>query len=252
MVAVDGKFGNFQRRKTLALLVYLAMAGEHHHRNTLATLLWPELPQKEARANLRRELCLLNHALDFSMEFQKEIVSLSQRQEIWLDVNQFLQKLAWVELEKENPEISSSTLIDALVESVTLYRGDFLTGFTLPNCLDFDEWQFFQSENLRQSLGNALEMLVKLYIRVNNYHSALHYARRWVSFNILHEPAHFYLMSLFMKTGQKSAALRQYEIYSRILSKELNITPSDEMTGLYHDIRSGKIRIESAVNEAPI
>ncbi len=244
LVEIDGKRIYFQRRKTLALLVYLVIAGSHQHRNTLATLLWPDLPQRESRANLRRELSLLNNALDYCLECHKEMVSLSPQLEIWLDIDQFLNKLAWVEMSKGYPEIDLLLVIKALEESINLYRSDFLTGFTLNNCLDFDEWQFFQTENLRQSFGNALELLVKLYDRIKNYPSAVHYARRWVSFNTLHEPAHIYLMSLLVKTGQKAAALRQYAICTRILSTELNISPSDEMTALYQGIRTGNVSIE--------
>jgi DNA-binding SARP family transcriptional activator len=245
LIEKDGKPVYLQRRKTLALLVYLAMAGEHHHRNTLATMLWPNHSQKESRANLRRELSLLNHALGGAcLDCQKDIVSLRARPKIWLDVDQFLNKLAWVESNKENPGVATSTLIGTLVEVVELYRSDFLAGFTLPDCLDFDEWQFYHAESLRQGLGNALELLVKLYDRIKNYFSALHYARRWVSVNHLHEPAHYYLMSLLVKSGHKAAALRQYEVCARILSKELDISPSIEMTDLYQDIRSGKIKVK--------
>jgi len=38
-----------QRRTTLALLVYLAVTGAGHRRDTLATLLWPNSSQSSAR-----------------------------------------------------------------------------------------------------------------------------------------------------------------------------------------------------------
>jgi hypothetical protein len=40
--------------------------------------------------------------------------------------------------------------LDALEEAIELCRGDFLEGFSLPDSAQFDDWQFFQSEGLRQ------------------------------------------------------------------------------------------------------
>ena len=43
--------------------------------------------------------------------------------------------------------------------ALTLYRDDFLTGFTLRDSVNFEEWQFFQAEELRQEL---VQVLVRL------------------------------------------------------------------------------------------
>ena len=38
-----------------------------------------------------------------------------------------------------------------------------MTGFTLSDCPDFDEWQFFQAEGLRQALASTLQRLIDLH-----------------------------------------------------------------------------------------
>jgi DNA-binding SARP family transcriptional activator len=50
-------------RKALALLVYLAVSGQPHSRDALATMLWPESDGREGRARLRRTLYRLNKAI---------------------------------------------------------------------------------------------------------------------------------------------------------------------------------------------
>ena len=45
--------------------------------------------------------------------------------------------------------------IDVLSEAVELYRADFLEGFTLPDSPEFDEWQFFETEDLRRGRERA-------------------------------------------------------------------------------------------------
>ena len=121
-----------------------------------------------------------------------------------------------------------------------LHRGDFLAGFTLRDSPEFDEWQFFQAETLRQELASALERLV-------HGHSAdgedgrmpgIPYARRWLALDPLHEPAHRHLMQLYAGTGQYAAALRQYAECVRILDEELGVPPDEETIRLYEAIKA--------------
>ena len=46
---LDDEQIHLDRRKAVALLAYLAVTGQGHRRDTLATLLWPELDQSRAR-----------------------------------------------------------------------------------------------------------------------------------------------------------------------------------------------------------
>ena len=54
----------FKASKAKALLVYLAVEADRpHRRETLATLLWPNRPDRTARTNLRRALSDLRRAV---------------------------------------------------------------------------------------------------------------------------------------------------------------------------------------------
>jgi DNA-binding SARP family transcriptional activator len=57
---------DIRRRKTLALLVYLAVTNDSQRRDTLATLLWPDASQRDARASLSRDLSVLKKLLEES------------------------------------------------------------------------------------------------------------------------------------------------------------------------------------------
>ena len=111
-----------------------------------------------------------------------------------------------------------------LSAAVDLYREDFLAGFTLPDSPTFDEWQFFQRESLRQLYGQVLEQLVQAYRSQQAWAHAIAYARRWLTLDGLHEPAHRALMRLYAWAGQHSAALRQYQECTRILDAELGLS----------------------------
>jgi serine/threonine protein kinase/DNA-binding SARP family transcriptional activator len=102
-----------------------------------------------------------------------------------------------------------------------------------------DEWQFFQAEALRRDLATALEQLVICLKTREDYETAIGHARRWLSLDPLHEPAHCQLMELYALTGQHSAALRQYQECVRLLKEELGLPPQDETTALYQRLRLG-------------
>jgi DNA-binding SARP family transcriptional activator len=53
----DGVPVEFRYRKNIALIAYLAVTGQPHTRETLITLLWPELDPGRARASAVTFLC---------------------------------------------------------------------------------------------------------------------------------------------------------------------------------------------------
>lgn len=233
-----------QRRSALALLVYLAVTGESHRRDTLATLLWPESSQSSARAGLRRDLSILNRTFDGEwMVVDRETAVLRRGPGFWLDVEEFQQLIAECRTHDHPLNAVCSACLGPLTDAVALYRDDFLAGFTLSDSPEFDEWQFFQTEGLRQMLASALGRLVHAYAAQEDsgHDLALAYARRWLALDPLHEPAHQALMGLYVALGQQAAALRQYQECVRLLDKELGVPPSQETTELYRAIKARQI-----------
>jgi DNA-binding SARP family transcriptional activator len=233
---IGGEMIVIQRRKVMALLVYLAVKGEAQRRDTLAALLWPNSTTKLAHGSLRRTLSELRKVLGGDWVISnREMVGLNPNLDLWLDVVQFQKGLA---------DWSSATpaSLDFMNEAVRLYRDEFLTGFTLPDCPDFDEWQFFQAEGLRQTLATSLEQLSHLHCQQGEYEKAISHARRWLALDPLHEPAHWLLMVLYAQAGQQAAALRQYQLCVETLEAELGVPPADETTALYERIRVGDLR----------
>ncbi|MDH3676286.1 MAG: protein kinase, partial [Anaerolineae bacterium] len=226
------------RRKGIALLVYLALTGQRHHRDELATLLWPASSQSRARGNLRHVLSELNQALDLSwLELEGETVSLNQEVEFWLDVDQFRRQLAACQTHGHPTDDVCPACLPPLTEAVALYRNDFLAGFTLRNSPEFDEWQFFQAESLRQEMATALERLVRGHSAQQQFELAIEHARQWLALDPLHEPVQRQLMQLYAQTGQRAAALRQYAAFERLLEDELGLHPEEETVRLYEAIK---------------
>lgn len=238
----DGQPIEITRRKAVALLAYLAVTGQRYSRDSLAALLWPEYDHRRARADLRRMLSVLNKALDDDwLVIDQDTVELNRQADVWLDVVYFQRRLVECQRHGHPPTEVCAACLPPLTEAISLYRDDFLAGFTLPDSANFDEWQFFQTERLRNDLGQALEHLVECHTSLGEYDAALLYAQRWVELDSLHEPAHRQLMRLYTHLGQRAAALRQYQLCAQTLKEEMNLEPAIETTALFEQIRAGEL-----------
>lgn len=237
-----GRVVEVERHKALALLAYLAVTGTSHRRDGLAVLLWPELDQTRARAALRRTLSSLNVALAGDwLETDRETIGLPPSSAFWLDVTQFHALLSQPGKHGHPETEVCLECLPPLAEAVTLYRGDFLAGFTLRDTPAFDDWQFFQTETLRREFASALQRLARGHSARSEYEPAIGYARRWLALDPLHEPAHGQLMQLYAWAGQRVAALRQYAECVRLLERELGVSPQAATTELYNAIKDNKL-----------
>jgi DNA-binding SARP family transcriptional activator len=253
-IELDGEEVHIGRRKALALLAYLAVAGQRHQRDSLATLLWSELDQRSARADLRRILSFLNRKLGRGwLTADRETAALDPDANLWLDVHQFRQLLAACDAHGHPATEVCSECVPPLEEAVRLYRDDFMAGFTLPDSLTFDEWQFFQTQGLRDGLAGVLQHLVRWHGDQGEYEAAIAYARRWLALDSLHEPTHRYLMALYAHSGQQSAALRQYHMCQQTLAEELGLSPAPETTALFERIHAGEVvgRVQHVTTRVP-
>jgi DNA-binding SARP family transcriptional activator/predicted ATPase len=216
-----GQIVEVDTRKATALLAYLALSGERPSRDFLAAFLWPEFDDSRAKAALRRTLSALKAAVG-------EGVIYATREQIGLEPD-----VAWCDVVVFHQFVDQGELTAA----VSLYRDDFLTGFSLRDSISFDDWQQLQQENLRRELAQALAKLSQ----TTAGETAVAYARRWCLLDPLLEEAHRRLMQLYAANGRHADALRQYRECVRILDEELGVSPLPETTDLYHAIQNNRV-----------
>src|SRR3954447_12535328 len=128
-IEIDSTEVKVDTRKAVALVAYLAITGQRESRDTIATLLWPDYSQANARAALRRTLSTLNKALGGQhLIIERESVAIDT-DKLSVDVQLFTGRIADC-LRHGHPSSTVCRLcVGPLVEAVKLYRGDFLSGF---------------------------------------------------------------------------------------------------------------------------
>jgi ABC-type oligopeptide transport system substrate-binding subunit/DNA-binding SARP family transcriptional activator len=233
--------GRFRTKSAQALLIYLACQPEQtHRREHLMTMLWPGLPQKSAQASLRQALYLLRKAIPEldAIDGSGEVPFLTADRQT-IQVN----PAATFDLDATTLERLLAGSTEAWPEAITLYRGDFLADFYLPDSAPFEEWVLARREGLRRKVLEALEMLTGQAIETADYETAGSYARRQIEIDNLRESGHRQLMESLALSGRRTEALAHYDNFRLLLERELAAEPSLETVELYERILADKLAV---------
>ena len=234
---LDGEPVTFGWDRIRALLAYLATESDHaHRRERLAGLLWPERPESKARHDLRQALFDLRRAIDDRdaspplLLITRKTLQFNPQSDHWLDVGSFVGLLDACERHDHRRLATCEECMGRLRGAAALYRGSFLEGFSLPGSAAFEEWALLKREHLQRLVANALRRVAECHEQRGGYEEALGHVRRWVELEPWQEEAHRQLMRVLALSGQRGAALAQYEACRSTLAGELDAEPEEETT----------------------
>ncbi len=227
-------------RKATAMLAVLALSELPQTRDALAALFYPDYDESHARGALRRTLHALNKVLgENRIQATRQKIELGVEPKIWVDVNEFRSLLESTRSHFHRNLDECQECQENLRRVADLYTDEFMAGFALRDSQPFDDWQFFQRESLRRELGYVLESRARNLRKAGRSKEAIEVGFRWLNLDVLVEEAHRELMRSFADSGQRNAALRQYQVCAQILEQELGVPPLEETTQLYHQILEG-------------
>lgn len=217
----DGQPLQLGSRKALALLSYLVVESQPHARDKLANLLWPESDQTLSRGSLRRTLHALTSVLG------REVVSASGDT---LQLGPGALRTDVSEFESGHNEV---------------YRDEFMAGFSLADCPEFESWIRERREEFELSFKQQLDRLAA----DESPAQALVHARRRLALDPLDEAAHRSVMTALIRSGQRAAAQRQYEECTRLLREELGVEPDAETRRLAASLSEPAARTRYAARD---
>ena len=226
-----GKALVIPRRQCRALLFRLAAGPDPVPREGLQFLLWPDLPDAEARRNLTHLLTHMRRNLpdpDLVCTLQDRVALDPAR--TWVDVRDFMRLCA----------TSEPLRLRALRQAVSLYRGPFLEGFFLgADSPEFDTWNAQERYVHERSYLEALEVLIAEAEAREALDEATSLAERYLAQDDLAEEMHRRLITLYVRAGQRTRALRQYEHCVAVLERELGVSPLQETQALQRSLLRG-------------
>ncbi len=223
---------NFISNKVPALLVYLAVTGRPHGRDALASLLWGDMPDADARNNLRQALSNLRKLAAPYVLITRDSVEFNTAAPHLLDCAAFLTAI------QPRPRDSVAEQSERWQDAASWYRGDFLAGFWVRQAPEFEEWALRERTRFREQALQALHALTDHYLQSGAYRAAVESARHLLTLDEWREEAHSQLMLALARSGQRAAALQQYDACRRLLETELGVEPSAALTTLARRIRT--------------
>lgn len=220
----DGSELSLPTRKDRQLLAYLAVLPDRPHaREKLASLLWSDRAEEQARDSLRQSLAALRRTFrTMGMEALE-----TDRKEVSLDAT----------------AISSDVVAFAAgcIGSVPtaalarLYRGPFLEGLDA-STPDFERWVAQE----RQRLATLAEQLVCTasisVLSPADRDAALQLGRSLLAEDPMLESVYRATMRLHQAAGDRVAALKVYATCRDALKAELGVEPDHETERLYRDV----------------
>jgi predicted ATPase/DNA-binding SARP family transcriptional activator len=237
----------FETDPARALLAYLALhPGTPFRRDVLADLLWPDQARTDALHALRQTLNRLRRAIENEsdpsyLQVTRQTIQFGSDSSYWLDTNAFTSLVAAVPGHAHRRLEACCSCMQQLTQAADLYRGDLLSGFNLDS-LPFQEWLTVEREHLHRQAMEALYQLAACHSQRGEHKQAQHYARRQLKLEPWREEAHRQLMAALALSGQRSAALAQYEACRRTLSEELGVEPEKETLFLFERICDGNLQ----------
>lgn len=211
--------------KTQPLLAYLLLNRQAPiARDGVAFLFWDDVPEREARANLRRHLHDLLKALPPASPDAPWLlrtgttVQWNPAAPYWLDVAEF-------EAGCRSPH--------QLAEAVTLY-----TGSLLPHL--YEDWLIQERDRLQMLYLNVLMQLIERERQQGDLPQAQVYAQMLLNHDPLREDAVRQMMTLRYAAGDRAGALQIYQRFVARLAEELDVAPMPETAQLFETISQNK------------
>jgi len=213
-----------------AVLIYLAVTGQPQPRLRLASLLWPDVADSRALKNLRDVLPPLRAALGEHVLITRQSVGLNGERPYSLDIEalQTRTQMETLSLEERRAALG-------------LYKGEFLADFYVPQAAPFEEWQTMWRERLHELAVQQIDLLVKQAIQAQKWEMGLALTQRLLELEPWRESAHYQRMLLFASTGNREAALTQYDLCRQTLADEFGLEPTAEIERLAAQIRAGEL-----------
>ena len=199
-------------------------------RERLATLLWSDRYDKQARQNLRQALAALRRELDpinpDLLKIDRDSVSLDTAHLV-VDAREFL-------------DAARSDDVTDLERAIQSYAGPFLDGLDI-DAEGFSDWVRGQCATVSASAVRVFERYAEREDVAGHGAQAISAAERLVSLEPLRESSQRLLLRLLARHRDRDAARAHAASFTRLLRAELDADPEPETASLIEAIDRGEI-----------
>jgi len=212
-----------------------------HSRDALVTTLWDDEFANQGRKHLRQVLWLLQRMLRDAVEpepgsiladflvVEPDTVTLRRSEDVRVDTQ--VLEAAYLGTRGIAGHVLRAESIRAL-DSAVVSSDDLLSDW-------YGGWLAAPREYFRTVSLAALEKLIIAHEAQGDLDAAIICAARVFQIEPAHEPAHRTLMRIYSRTGNRAAALHQFDRMRTALGQRFGVEPDHESVALMQSIRAG-------------
>ncbi len=210
--------------KALHILCYLCSRRNHRApKETLVDLFWSEANDDTVAKNFHPTISHLRKALNSGQVMKKDFVL--YREGAYVLNSQYRYQLDTEEFERLLGEAREARRIggadgsaELLAEAIKLYRGDFLEEF-------YYNWIEELQSYYRDLYLDALKELIAHYSAKNGHDSVIRYGQMFLARDPYQEDVHCHVMEASVQSGNRAAAIDQFDGLRKMLRRELGVDP---------------------------
>jgi DNA-binding SARP family transcriptional activator len=249
--AVDSiPLSGLESRRAQELLGYLALQRRPQHREAVATALWGDRSDRQARKGLRQALWLLQTALEISstgnsppfLLVEGDLLGFHPGADLWIDAD--VLATAYERLQATKDHVLHEELVAEVRSAIQLYHGDLLDGW-------YEDWCVAERERHQHMYLTMLEKLMEYYEASGDYQTGLECGMQVLHHDRSREHTHRRQMRLYYLNGERTQALQQYAACVNALNDELGVVPARSTRLLYEQIRTDSLENPLGSNVYP-
>jgi DNA-binding SARP family transcriptional activator len=237
--AGDRLLTGLRAAKVQELLGYLLVhRGRPHARESLAALLWGDVPTAASRKYLRHALWQLQANLGDGSSagalllIESDSIRVNPAAEVWIDVAEF--DSACDATRDLRCESMDEHTYGVLRRATALYRGDLLDGW-------YREWCLAERERLQTRYLALVDTLMGYCAVHGRFDEGVSVGLLSLRYDRARERTHQHLMRLQALAGDRTGALRQYQRCTAALQQELGVEPAEATRNLCRQIGMGQL-----------
>lgn len=226
--------------KAQELLFFLIIHRERiHTRETIAACLWHDASPAQAKKYIRQTLWQLQAALGEEAMGAEPLLHLDNQ---WLQFNQAAPVSVDISQFEDVFHAIRNVADDALtaeagrraLAAVDLYQAELLQGW-------YPDWCMVARERYFSIYLMLIDKLMHYCLFHGDFETGIALGLRALKFDYAREKTHRRLMRLYHANGDRTSALRQFEICARALYQEFSLPPTQRTVELYEQIRNGEV-----------
>jgi DNA-binding SARP family transcriptional activator len=231
--SIDDKLSS----KLVALICLLVLnMNRDVSKEKIASYLWPDSDNDAAKYNLRYNLWMIKKLIPQDSNGAHLIISGKDYCRINEKYHFNCDKSL---LDQFNTRRNKN--VEELTRLKELFKGDFLEGLYLKNCNEFNEMILFERVVCQNKQVEILKELANLYEIKEQYEDGLQILNEMVAIEPYNEAFAYRVIDIYVKLGNRAAAISYYKNFESTLRRNLNISPDHDLKLLYASLLDSAI-----------